>query len=68
MQLSTLEITSKRQRETNYPKYYTHMRGPVIWNSFLNKTKKNILSEHFFKRKTKEKISEFEEKLNFFQT
>ena len=44
------------------------MRGPVIWNRFLNKTQKNILSEHFFKRKTKEKTFEFEEKLSFFQT
>ena len=28
------------KRETNYAKYCTHARGPVIWNSFLNETKK----------------------------
>ena len=41
------------KRETNYAKYCIHTRGPVIWNSFLNETKKNILSQHFFKRKIK---------------
>ena len=55
------------KRETNYAKYCTHARGPVIWNSFLNETeKKNILSQHSFKRKIKEKIFEFEEELSFF--
>ena len=41
-------------------------RGPVIWNSFLNETEKSILSQHFFKRKIKEKIFKFEEELSFF--
>ena len=54
------------KRETNYAKYCIHARGPVIWNSFLNETEKNILSQHFFKRKIKEKIFEFEEELSYF--
>ena len=52
--------------ETNYAKYCIHARGPVIWNRFLNEIEKNILSQHFFKRKIKEKIIEFEEELSFF--
>ena len=32
------------KRETDYAKYWIHARGPVIWNSFLNETEKNILS------------------------
>ena len=66
MKLGTPEIISKSQRETDYAKYWIHARGPVIWNSFLNETEKNILSQHFFKRKMKEKIFEFEEELSFF--
>ena len=54
------------KRETNYAKSCIHARGPVIWNNFLNETVKNILSQHFFKRKIKEKIFEFEEELSFF--
>ena len=49
------------KKETNYAKYCIHARRPVIWNSFLNETEKNILSQHFFKRKIKEKVFEFEE-------
>ena len=57
------------KRENNYAKYCIHARGSVIWNSFLNETeKKSILLQHFFKRKTKEKIFEFEEELSFFWT
>ena len=66
MQLGAPGIISKSQRETNYAKYCIHARGPVIWNSFLNETEKNILSQHFFRRKIKEKIFEFEEELSFF--
>ena len=44
MKLGTPEIISKSQRETDYAKYWIHARGPVIWNSFLNETEKNILS------------------------
>ena len=67
MQLVTREIISKSQRETNYAKYFVHARGPIIWNSFLNETeKKNILSQHFFKRKIKGTIFEFEQELSFF--
>ena len=41
--------------ETNYAKYFLHVCGPVIWNSFLNETEEeNILSQHIFKRKFKE--------------
>ena len=54
------------KRDTNYARYCIHARDPVIWNSFLNETGKNILSQHFFKRKIKEKIFEFEEELSFF--
>ena len=44
------------KRETNYAKYCILARGAVISNSFLSETeKKNILSQHFFKRKIKEK-------------
>ena len=32
------------KRETDYAKYWIHARGPVIWNSFLNETEKNIRS------------------------
>ena len=43
------------------------MRGsPVIWNNFLNETEKNILSQHLFKCKIREKIFESEEELSFF--
>ena len=56
----------KPKRETNYAKYCIHARGPVISNSFLNETEKNILSQHFSKGKIKEKISEFEKELSFF--
>ena len=66
MQLGTSEIISKSQRETNYAKHCIHERGPIIWNSFLNETKKNILSYHSFKRKIKEKIFESGEELSFF--
>ena len=68
MHLGTPEIISKSQRETNYAKYYIHASVSVIWNSFLNETakKKNILSQHFYKRKIKEKIFEFQEGLSFF--
>ena len=67
MQLGIPEIISKSQRETNYAKYCIHSRGPVTWNSFLNETeKKNIQSQHFFKRNIEEKIFEFEEELSFF--
>ena len=34
--------------------------------SFSNETEKNILLQHFFKCKIKEKIFEFEEELSFF--
>ena len=54
------------KREIYYAKYCIHARGPVIWNSFLNETEKNILSQHFFKRKIKGKIFEFEEELSSF--
>ena len=54
------------KRETNYAKYCIHARGLAIWNSFLNEAEKNILSQHFFKYKIKEKIFEFEEELSFF--
>ena len=67
MQLVTREIISKSQRETNYAKYFIHARGPIIWNNFLNETeKKDILSQHFFKRKIKGTIFEFEQELSFF--
>ena len=67
MQLITLQNNFKEpKRETNYAKYCIHAPGPVIWNSFLNKTEKNILSQHFFKNKIKEKIFEFKEELSFF--
>ena len=49
------------KRESNYAKYCIHVRGPVIRNSFLNETEKIILSQHFFERKIKSKIIEFEE-------
>ena len=49
-------------RETNYAKYWIHVRGTVIWNSFLN----SILCQHFFKHKIREKIFEFEKELTFF--
>ena len=53
--------------QTNYAKYCLHACGPVIWNNSLNGTeKKNILSQHFFKRKIKKKIFEFEEELSIF--
>ena len=45
------------KRETIYAKYCIHSHGPVIWNSFLNETAKNILSQHFFKLIIKGKIS-----------
>ena len=51
---------------TNYAKYCIHARGPVIWNSFLNETEKNILTQDFIKLKIKENIFEFEEELSFF--
>ena len=45
MQLITLQNNFKEpKRETNYAKYCIHAPGPVIWNSFLNKTEKNIIS------------------------
>ena len=44
MQLGTPDIISKSQRETNYAKYCFHVCGPVIC----------VLSQHLFKRKTKE--------------
>ena len=53
------------KRETNYAKYCIHTRGLVIWNSFLNETEKNILSQHFFKRNIKLKIFGFKEELNW---
>ena len=56
----------KRERKTTYAKYYIYARGPVIWSSFLNETEKNILLQHFFKRKIKGKIFEFEEEISFF--
>ena len=56
----------KPKRETNYAKHCIHARGPVISNSFKNETDKDILSQHFFKRKIKGKIFEFEEELSFF--
>ena len=37
-----------------------------MWNSFLSKTEKNILLQQFIKRKTEEKIFEFEKELGFF--
>ena len=42
MQLGTLEIISKSQRERLiiYTKYCIQTRGSVIWNSFLNETEK----------------------------
>ena len=43
-----------------------HVCGSVVWNSFLNETEKNILSQDFFKHKIKEKIFEFEEEQSFF--
>ena len=54
------------KRKTNNAKYCIHACVPVIWNNFLNETEKNILSQHFFKRKVKEKIFEFEEEPSFF--
>ena len=69
MQLVTPGIISKSQKERLIMPniaYCIHAGGPVIWNSFLNETEKNILSQHFFKHKIKEKIFEFEEELNFF--
>ena len=54
------------KRETNYAKYCIHARGPVIWNTFLNETEKNILTQDFIKLKIKENIFEFEEELSFF--
>ena len=66
MQLGPPEIISKSQRETNYAKYCIPARSPVIWSNFLNKTEKNILLQHFFKRKIKGNIFKFEEKLSFF--
>ena len=67
MQLGTPEIISKSRRERLImPKYCIHACVPVIWNNFLNETEKNILSQHFFQRKVKEKIFEFEEEPSFF--
>ena len=68
MQLGTLEIISKSQRERLiiYTKYCIQTRGSVIWNSFLNETEKERLSQHFFKCKIKEKIFESEGELSFF--
>ena len=54
------------KRETNYAKYCIHAGGPVIWNTFLNETEKNILTQDFIKLKIKENIFEFEEELSFF--
>ena len=54
------------KRETNYAKYCIHARDPVIWTSFLNETEKNVVFQHFFKRKITEKIFQFEEKLSLF--
>ena len=54
------------KRKTNYSKHCIHARGLVIWNSFLNETEKNILSQHFFKRKIEEKVFKSEEELSFF--
>ena len=42
------------------------MRVALFLNKFLNETEKNILPQRFLKRKIKEKIFEFEEKLSFF--
>ena len=53
------------KRETNYAKYCIHARGPVISNSFLSETERNIISQHFLKRKIKEKIFEIEDELSF---
>ena len=50
---------------TNYAKYCINARDPIIWNSFLSETEKNILSQQFFKCKIKEKIFEFEEEFKF---
>ena len=73
MELGTPEIISNSQRETNYSKYSIHAHGPVIWNIFLNKTEKIILSQHFFKCKIKnlkknlkKNLREFEEELSLF--
>ena len=69
MELGTLEIISNSQRETNYSKYCIHAHGPVIWNIFLNKTEKIILSQRFFKCKIKnlkKNLREFEEELSLF--
>ena len=65
MQLGTLGIISKSQRERLIMPNI-RVCGPVIWNSLLNETKKNIVSQHFFKRKIKEKILEFQEELSLF--
>ena len=45
---------------------FIYAHGPVIWNSFLNETEKNILSQYFFKCTIKEKIFAFEEEPSFF--
>ena len=47
MQLGTPEKFQRdkeRETESSYAKYFIHARGPVIWNSLLNETEKNILS------------------------
>ena len=58
--------SKETKRETNYTKYCIHARDSVIWISFLNETEKNVVSQHFFKRKITEKIFQFEEKLSLF--
>ena len=53
------------KRHANYAKYCIKARGPIMCNSFLRVTKKNILPQQFFKFTIKEKIFEFEEELSF---
>ena len=60
MQLGTPGIISKSQRERLIMPNIAFMRAVRY------ETEKNILSQHFFKRKIKGKVFVFEEELSFF--
>ena len=67
MHLGNPEIISKKQKERLIMPNITFMRAVRLFGTALKmKLKKNMPSQHFFKRKIKLKIFEFEEELSFF--
>ena len=68
MHLGNPEIISKKQKERLIMPNITFMPAVRLFGTALKMKlkKKNMLTQHFFKRKIKLKIFEFEEELSFF--